>query len=187
MRLNSSIVSLLFIPGVFMAFDQPAPLPRMLIKEAERIWEMKSPILHKLNGNDSLCERYALEGAFYSMRPVHQEENKYCWMGRVRTCKAGGCDFNTENQSRDKFEFFDYFILFNGDASVASVRIYSYQATHGQEVTARAWLRQFQGYTGEGGLRVGKEIDAISGATISVEAVTFDLQEKTRLLKTLLH
>ncbi|HCY41547.1 MAG TPA: FMN-binding protein, partial [Prolixibacteraceae bacterium] len=45
------------------------------------------------------------------------------------------------------------------------------------------WLKQFQGYDGTRPLTVGKSIDAISGATVSVFSITDDIQEKTRLLK----
>jgi len=61
--------------------------------------------------------------------------------------------------------------------------VYNYQATHGQEVTNKGWLKQFQGYDGSRSLTVGKSIDAISGATVSVLGITNDVQEKTRLLK----
>jgi len=62
------------------------------------------------------------------------------------------------------------------------VRVFNYQATHGQEVSAKGWLRQFDGYDGSTVLKVGKDIDAISGATISVYGITRDVQERTRLL-----
>jgi len=80
-------------------------------------------------------------------------------------------------------EFFDYLIVFDTNLSVQQVKVYNYQATHGQEVTTKGWLKQFQGYDGSRSLTVGKSIDAISGATVSVYEITNDIQEKTRLLK----
>jgi Na+-translocating ferredoxin:NAD+ oxidoreductase RnfG subunit len=59
---------------------------------------------------------------------------------------------------------------------VQQVRIYNYQATHGQEITSKNWLRQFKNYTGEKELMAGKNIDAISGATISVDAIISDIE-----------
>ncbi len=82
-------------------------------------------------------------------------------------------------------EYFDYLIVFDSGLSVQQVKIYNYQATHGQEVTNKGWLKQFQGYNGSRPLTVGKSIDAISGATVSVSEITSDIQEKTQLLKKL--
>ena len=63
------------------------------------------------------------------------------------------------------------------------VKVYNYQATHGQEVSIKGWLRQYAGYDGSQSLTVGKDIDAISGATISVYAINQDIQEKTDLIR----
>lgn len=54
---------------------------------------------------------------------------------------------------------------------------------YGQAITAPGWLRQFNGYSGETTLDAGKNIDGISGATISVKVITGDIQQKTNLLK----
>ncbi|MCF8392078.1 MAG: FMN-binding protein, partial [Bacteroidales bacterium] len=84
------------------------------------------------------------------------------------------------NSLRVESEYFDYFILFDAAKTVELVRVFNYQASHGQEVTAPGWLRQFVGYGGQEGLVVGREIDAISGATISADGITMDLQKRCR-------
>jgi hypothetical protein len=66
---------------------------------------------------------------------------------------------------------------------VELVKIFNYAATHGHEVSAKGWLKQFAGYNGSDTLQVGKNVDAISGATISVYGITLDVQMKTILLK----
>lgn len=102
----------------------------------------------------------------------------------MNSCRAGGCSNPALSASGlETSEFFDYFVVFEDDIAVQQVRIFNYQATHGQEVTNKGWLKQFQGYNGERQLNVGKNIDAISGATVSVYAITNDIQEKTHLLK----
>jgi len=74
-------------------------------------------------------------------------------------------------------------VAFDSNLLVQYVKVYNYQATHGQEITNKGWLKQFQGYDGSRSLTVGKSIDAISGATVSVQGITTDIQEKTRILK----
>lgn len=68
---------------------------------------------------------------------------------------------------------------------VELVKVFNYQATHGQEVSAKGWLKQFIGFDGRKPLTVGKNIDAISGATISAYGITLDVQDKTTLLQEL--
>jgi transcriptional regulator of nitric oxide reductase len=52
------------------------------------------------------------------------------------------------------------------------VDILVYREPYGGEVAYEAWRRQFRGKSAADSLRVGREIRTISGATISVHAVT---------------
>lgn len=108
---------------------------------------------------------------------------KYIYVGRVNSCRIGGC-CNTSNIAVDvESEYFDYFILFDSAKTVRLVDVYNYEATHGYEITAKGWLKQFIGFSGKDTLLVNKDVDGISGATISVFAITEDVQVKTKLLK----
>jgi len=107
---------------------------------------------------------------------------QYLYTGRVNACRSGGCGITSENDKALDFEYFDYFILFDSTVHILMVKIFNYQATHGQEITSKSWLKQFKGYQGKRGLQVGKQIDAISGATISVYGITNDIQLKTQSL-----
>lgn len=125
-------------------------------------------------------------GKYYSTIDQSFNITKYVYVGRINSCRAGGCSIAQKTDSNQDSEFFDYFILFDANASIQLVKIYNYQATHGQEVTATSWLKQFKNYNGNKELVVGKNVDAISGATISVDATSFDIEHKTKLLKQIL-
>jgi hypothetical protein len=56
------------------------------------------------------------------------------------------------------------------------VDILVYREPYGGEVAYEAWRRQFRGKTAGDSLRVGREIRGISGATISVHAVTLGVR-----------
>ena len=84
-----------------------------------------------------------------------------------------------------KVEYFDYFILFDITKTVQIVKVFNYQASRGHEITAKGWLKQFIGHDGSESLQVDKNIDAVSGATISAYAITADVNMKTSLLKKL--
>ena len=96
------------------------------------------------------------------------------YIGRVNSCRAGGCSIDNTNND-GSFEYFDYVILFNLNKTVKAIKVYNYQASHGYEITAKSWLKQFNGSGNHKVLEVGKDIDAISGATISVYAITEDI------------
>ncbi len=56
------------------------------------------------------------------------------------------------------------------------VDILVYREPYGGEVAYDAWRRQFRGRSAADSLRVGREIRTISGATISVHAVTLGVR-----------
>jgi hypothetical protein len=129
-------------------------------------------------------EREFSAGKFYIVGNTSPTQLcKYVYVGRVNTCRAGGCSIRKEGVSDKESEYFDYYILFDQGLSIQQVRIFNYQATHGQEVTAKNWLKQFKGYNAGKDLIVGKNVDAISGATISVYAISMDIHHKAALLK----
>ncbi len=145
--------------------------------------------IQKISGSESTdlkefqVNTGSIQGKFFTFSDQNNSK-KYLYVGRVNSCRAGGCSNPALSASGlETSEFFDYFVVFEDDIAVQQVRIFNYQATHGQEVTNKGWLKQFQGYNGERQLNVGKNIDAISGATVSVYAITNDIQEKTHLLK----
>jgi len=120
-----------------------------------------------------------VNGKYFSLN----DGNKYVYIGRVNSCRSGGCSNPSETLDVQTPEYFDYFIVFEQNLAILQVKVFNYQATHGQEVSNKGWLKQFKGYDGKQTLTIGKSIDAISGATVSVYGITKDIQEKTRLLK----
>jgi transcriptional regulator of nitric oxide reductase len=69
-----------------------------------------------------------------------------------------------------------FLVAVDSMARLADVDILVYREPYGGEVAYNAWRRQFRGKTAEDSLRVGREIRNISGATISVHAVTVGIR-----------
>lgn len=111
----------------------------------------------------------------------------YVYSGRVYTCRAGGCSIGASAHYDESSEYFDYFILYDTAVKILSVTIYNYEASHGYEITSKGWLKQFLGYFHGKGLDSEKDIDAISGATISVFGITEDVKYRTEVLSELLN
>lgn len=102
----------------------------------------------------------------------------YAYLNRVRSCRAGSCPVPDKNSS----EYFDYLILFDQKGEVKTVRVINYAATHGQQIASTGWLRQFSGFNGGETKQLGKNVDAIAGATISANAITEDINRATQIL-----
>lgn len=56
------------------------------------------------------------------------------------------------------------------------IDILAYREPYGGEVAYEAWRRQFRGKSADDRLQVGRDIRSISGATISVNAVTLGVR-----------
>jgi len=156
-------------------------------KEIEKHWGIVNPELMEIEVPDSIAGNNFIQGKFFSvLSSDYVSHNYYIYIGRVNSCRAGGCSISMDPAENYESEYFDYFILFDSSHKVELVRIFNYAATHGQEVSAKGWLKQFSGYDGSDTLEVGKDVDAISGATISAYGITLDVQIKTELISRLI-
>jgi hypothetical protein len=155
--------------------------PRLLHRELTAIFGGGEYMITGFPEGDMPAGSSLMNGKFFSIR-VAEGGKIIAYIGRVNSCRAGGCSNPSLAGTEGESEYFDYFILFDSEKKVMLVRVFNYAATHGQEVAVKRWLDQFAGHDGAKPLRVGKEIDAISGATISVYALVADVQEKTLLL-----
>lgn len=131
--------------------------------------------------SDSLSERFYLQGKFYSVKSDIAKGT--LWIGRVNSCRSGGCSISLDDNQPHSYEYFDFLVLFNSDDQVEKVKIFSYKATHGEEVCGRGWLKQFKGFEGQTQLRYGKEIDALAGATISAQNLTTSVKDITQVVQ----
>lgn len=155
--------------------------PRLLHREVVSIFGEKDYRLTELPPAVPSADEIRVNGKFFKISSTGGE-SLVAYIGRVNSCRADGCSNPLTDRMDTESEYFDYFILFGQDKRVRLVRVFNYAATHGQEVAVKKWLDQFSGYDSGRPLRVGKEIDAISGATISVYAIVADVQEKMKLL-----
>lgn len=80
-----------------------------------------------------------------------------------------------------RYELFDYFILYDLELVIKSVKVWKYRSTNGGAITGKRWLKQFIGYKG-GLLKYGKDIQALSGATISGNSIVDDVQRAQTII-----
>lgn len=180
--------------GLFIVFGLPFGQDAInyghisVYKALRKVTRIENPQMVALKLPPTVESNEEIRGKYFRIVETNGKNSQYyLYIGRVNSCRAGGCSSSSgEPIENPEYEYFDYFILFDNTATVRLVKVFNYEATHGQEITARGWLKQFSGYMTSKPLEVGKNIDAISGATVSVYAITLDVQDKTRLLHKML-
>lgn len=155
---------------------------KSLLKALKKVGITDMSVITEIVLSDSVNEANPINGKYFLINDTNVSQYKYVYVGRVNSCRAGGCSATNDIPPDSNSEYFDYYILFDTDKTVQAVKVFNYQATHGQEITAKGWLKQFIGHNGSEPLQVDKNIDAISGATISVHAITIDVEMKTEIL-----
>lgn len=170
---------LFFLVGNIVVKDQRKEIdfnPKQLQKELKKANLEKSQLYE--------IESIGVSNKIFSLN-YQGEINGYVYIGRVNSCRAGGCNNPRLEAGNNNPEYFDYFILFNTNKQVELVRVFNYQATHGYEISSKGWLKQFHGHHAENQLKVSKNIDQISGATISVNAIVDDISFVTNTIQKL--
>ena len=84
-----------------------------------------------------------------------------------------GYVFSTSAKGR--YDYFDYSVIYAKDLSVMAVLVTTYRSSHGAGICSKGWLKQFRGYQGEE-ISLGKDIDSISGATLSATSMVEDMK-----------
>lgn len=180
------IIIFLFIvlAGFTKASDPVDFNPDLLSKVLKRQYKLLDFSMIEISTKENTQKSVDILGKYFKLQSNSGKvDTFYVYIGRVLSCRAGGCANPIQNNILFESEYFDYFIVFNSAKTVEAVRVYNYQASHGQEVSAPGWLKQFVGYGGQERLVVGREIDAISGATISADGITMDLQTRCREIR----
>ena len=71
-----------------------------------------------------------------------------------------------------KTDTFEYLVVFDQSFIIKKVNVLVYREDYGGEIGSNRWLKQFVGKARNTEMAVGKNIAAISGATISVYSMT---------------
>jgi len=174
-----------FILSSVLSFGAGIPddLPKPVVRTLNSIFGKENVVLKEKD----FCEQGLPGDKFYSIHTgINSQAAGYLHVGRVKTCRTGGCTLSGSSDANFEGEYFDYLIIFDASIEVEIVRVFNYQASYGHEIAARGWLKQFEGFNAEQSLEPGKNIDSISGATISVHAITNDVEWKTKKLKELI-
>jgi len=75
-----------------------------------------------------------------------------------------------------------FLAIYNNNGNLYNASVIKYREAYGGEVGSKAWLNQFIAFNDTSNYKVGDEISAISGATISVHSVTKGIRKLSMLI-----
>jgi len=75
-----------------------------------------------------------------------------------------------------------FLAIYNNNGNLHNASVIKYREAYGGEVGSKAWLNQFIAFSDTSNYKVGDEISAISGATISVHSVTKGIRKLSMLI-----
>ncbi len=161
-------------------------------KEIKRIWKGITVTRTPFTINNEMTKGLMLETDNSSILYNGNDTLGYLFVRKTNGCLIGGCTNSTEsiidtplsNNFAERYENFDYMVILNADLSIKKVKVLVYEGEYGYEIASKLWLKQFIGYFG-GDLKYGTDIQAISGATVSAQSITDDIQLLVQSVKEL--
>jgi hypothetical protein len=175
------LISISMLIGLQAISQKPESLPGQVVKYLKKQTDSDALLWKKISVDSASNE----SSAYYSINsPTKNTLPFFLYIGKVNSCRTGGCSPSANGSDENAtYEHFTYIIVFDHTASIRLVNVIEYNASHGAAITAGWWLKQFKGYKGQDSLRLGKEIDAVSGASISANAIIKDIQKQTNALQ----
>ncbi len=80
-------------------------------------------------------------------------------------------------------EYIDFATFFDNQGRVTRVEVVAYREPYGDAIRSKRFRSQFVGKSAEHGMRAGKDIDVISGATLSAQAMSKAVKRASVLLR----
>lgn len=178
--------------GNATAQERTNKINKKINKGMEKLWPEKNIEEVKLATDAS----YELALFFEDNQVKELVENDvtvgYLLFRRGYGCQIGGCGSGayaegaTCSADGGTYETFDYVVFFDEKLTVLKMNVVDYPGDYGYEICSKNWLKQFIGYQGNP-LRYKADIDGISGATISANSITSDIQDVHKYMRQLIN
>lgn len=120
-----------------------------------------------------LDEKRAAEAAAQLKAPVEERRVDF---ERILS-KQGVAGYIYRGRELGKVERMDFAVALDAEGRVKRVLLTAYRESIGGEVKSRRFMKQFEGKRSGDALQVGRDIDGITGATLSSRAVTLGVRK----------
>lgn len=176
--------SILLLGMVSMGLSQPdiEHENNILLRTLKRGFDIKKPEFEEIKVSEKVMNDYQINGKVFRVSNPNKSQVVIIYSGRVYSCRSGGCSTPHKTSGKVSGEYFDYFAIFDTKGNIKEVRVHNYKATKGHGIVSKGWLRQFEKLNHNEKPVVGKNIDGISGATISSHAITEDMALRIKMM-----
>jgi len=90
------------------------------------------------------------------------------------------------DKARSKFDDFDFMVVFDPEGNIMLPAVLIYREDYGGEICSKRWLKQFIGLDSDSDMRLGQEVQNISGATISCESASRGFKNASERIKAII-
>lgn len=154
-----------------MSFQLPVNIQKKVDKEIKLIFSIDKfllePILISKEINDQLQTKI-FENDLFKINSDGKQLG-YAYVG----------------EAYGKADNFDYLVIFDNDLIIVKTKVLVYREDYGGEIGSKRWLKQFIGKGINDDVKYAKDIIAISGATISANAMTVSVNNLLRTIAVL--
>lgn len=168
-------IIILFSLIVLTASSYPDDFEKKLNKAIRKIWKTKTFDKKKVSVPDSVnIELYSIYKKSHLLG--------YFSINKV-PCRLEDYE-HSKNINLDNYDNFWCLSIFDTNLEIKKIQILEYNSEYGFEICSKSWLKQFSGkYPSE--VIYSKNIDAVSGATMSGNAITHHIKYLGAKLQTL--
>lgn len=146
--------------------------PKMLKKTEKQVKKHFKETISLVEFKPEHFDAQASNSSFFYVQNTQQALLGIAVITHANGCVMGGCAISNTDETR--FEQFDILSIYNKEKELKSLVVLDYPGEHGFEITAKWWLKQFLG-SSTAKHKYRKNIDAISGATISAQSVVDEI------------
>jgi len=156
----SFLLSLVIVPS--QEIDLPKGAKKKVFKSFETLWQGEN-IQTKMIANELADDREITK----SLKRLQLYELDAAG-------KRKGYLFLSAAASR--YNDFDLMVIYNPSLEILATKVLIYREDWGAEIGSKRWLKQFLGKSSKDEMRLGYEIQGISGATVSVQSATLAIE-----------
>ncbi len=167
MRKIIFVICLLISSLLLHAGDYPKSVQKRIDKTLVKLFPKMVVELKEMDLSTELTS------AYHSVRSVKVSRLRSAELDLGYACFAS---------SKGKNDYFDYMVIFDNELIIKKVKVLIYRSTYGGEIMSRSWLKQFIGKSKGESLEMDKDIDGISGATLSGPSITLGIKELSLLI-----
>ncbi|MGM0634480.1 MAG: FMN-binding protein [Bacteroidota bacterium] len=141
---------------------------------AAEIYQPDLPKVLKEKMQKTIIGIFELAPENYQLNLLNETDNNFSedeFLFEIRHSKdlIGFAFLGKANSMKDVF---DYLIIFDDEFRILKSKVLIYRETHGRQIGSQRWLKQFYQLKPGDQPSIGKDVQAISGATISSKSMT---------------